>query len=351
NASNITTGELPYAQHAGVIQGAINSSGNVLNLGGTAAASITPIAGLMPAQAGADVTALNSASSTIGGTIYQKASTYTTSNPFNLALASLVNDSANGSLWGNVATFTAGWACQTPINFGTGFSAITYDVYVRIRSNGAGNSPTSCVFGIYTGYSGGQYPISVGLTVGTAYAEVYAGQVVFTQAQLSYGLITYFSTSGITTQYYVDYVRFTPTIQHLAGVPTTAITPIAGLMPAQAGADVTAQHTSALTASLSNQTLDGLPDGSTYARPLSTYLRSGVPYTFKGAWAASTAYNVGDEVQINSTYFVCTTAHTSGSSFSGTDWQFVGTANASNITTGELPYAQHAGVIQGAINS
>ncbi|MHB1798053.1 MAG: beta strand repeat-containing protein [Vulcanimicrobiaceae bacterium] len=43
---------------------AVDTSGNVKNLGGTAAASITPIATLMPAEAGADVTSTHTANDT-----------------------------------------------------------------------------------------------------------------------------------------------------------------------------------------------------------------------------------------------------------------------------------------------
>ncbi|MBW4049425.1 MAG: hypothetical protein HIU89_16350 [Proteobacteria bacterium] len=203
----------------------LNTAANAVALGNVAADSITPIAGLMPSQAGADVTGQNNASGTTGATIYQKAGTYTTSNPFSLSLdvSSLVNDSANGSLWGNVVTFTPGWAVQTPIDFSHGFSAITYDVYVRLRTNGAGNSATYCNFGIYTGYSGGQGPLQVSLSpLTTSYQEVYAGQVTFTQAQLAYGLVTYFSAAGITTQYFVDYVRFTPAVQHVGALTVAA---------------------------------------------------------------------------------------------------------------------------------
>jgi hypothetical protein len=46
----------------------------------------------------------------------------------------------------------------------------------------------------------------------------------------------------------------------------SAIAPIASLMPSQAGADVTASHQSATTASLSNQSLDNLADGNSYKR-------------------------------------------------------------------------------------
>jgi hypothetical protein len=63
-AASTHTGLLPYTNHASVITGAINASGAVQNLGGTAAASITPIASLMPAQAGADVTGSHTSANT-----------------------------------------------------------------------------------------------------------------------------------------------------------------------------------------------------------------------------------------------------------------------------------------------
>lgn len=50
------------------------------------------------------------------------------------------------------------------------------------------------------------------------------------------------------------------------GVSSSSISPIAALMPQEAGANKTETRTSALTASLSNQTQDALGDGTTYAR-------------------------------------------------------------------------------------
>lgn len=41
---------------------------------------------------------------------------------------------------------------------------------------------------------------------------------------------------------------------------------------------------------------------------------------YRGAWAASTAYAVGDSVLQSSKYYICKTAHTSGSSWSTTNW-------------------------------
>ena len=41
---------------------------------------------------------------------------------------------------------------------------------------------------------------------------------------------------------------------------------------------------------------------------------------YRGAWAASTAYAVGDSVLQSSKYYICKTAHTSGSSWSASNW-------------------------------
>ncbi len=55
---------LEHGAMSSAVQSAVTSAGNVNNLGGVAASSITPISNLMPAQAGADVTALNTAGGT-----------------------------------------------------------------------------------------------------------------------------------------------------------------------------------------------------------------------------------------------------------------------------------------------
>lgn len=41
---------------------------------------------------------------------------------------------------------------------------------------------------------------------------------------------------------------------------------------------------------------------------------------YRGAWAASTAYAVGDSVTYSSKYYICKTAHTSGASWSSSNW-------------------------------
>ena len=66
------TGNLPYNNHHVAVTGAINSSGQVLNLGGTAAGSITPIAGLMPAEAGAEKTTGKSLDILTDGSTYAR---------------------------------------------------------------------------------------------------------------------------------------------------------------------------------------------------------------------------------------------------------------------------------------
>lgn len=43
-------------------------------------------------------------------------------------------------------------------------------------------------------------------------------------------------------------------------------------------------------------------------------------YVDKGNWASSTYYAIGDRVSVNSTYYICKKAHTSGSSWSTTNW-------------------------------
>jgi len=55
-------------------------------------------------------------------------------------------------------------------------------------------------------------------------------------------------------------------------------------------------------------------------------------YTLKGAWAATTAYVVGDLVTNNDATYVATTAHTSASTFISTNWILI--ANSAIETTG-----------------
>ena len=48
----------------------------------------------------------------------------------------------------------------------------------------------------------------------------------------------------------------------------------------------------------------------------------------KGTWAASTVYNTGDIVYLNGNSYICTANHTSGTSFSTTNWNLVASKGA-----------------------
>ena len=127
-----------------------------------------------------------------GSTIYLRASTYNPNNAFGGAGLSNIDDTANNASLGYVASFTAGWTALSHVNRSTGFAPGTYDVYVRIRSNGAGNSPTSVPLGIYD-YSAADTLLTTTLSLSTSYQEVYAGRFTLADASLSHGINTFLS--------------------------------------------------------------------------------------------------------------------------------------------------------------
>lgn len=150
-----------------------------------------------------------------GSTIYLRSSYYNRKN--NFGVLPIVNDITNGASLGYVDNFTAGWAGYSTVNRSAGFTPGAYDVYVRIRTNGAGNFPTSCGFGIYDGTTL-SYPINTTLTpLSTNYQEIFAGRYILTSGMLSNNLVTYFSTGSATTNYYLDYVKFVPSPIFLGG--------------------------------------------------------------------------------------------------------------------------------------
>ena len=60
---------------------------------------------------------------------------------------------------------------------------------------------------------------------------------------------------------------------------------------------------------------------------------------YRGDWAANTAYAVGDSVLYSSKYYICKTAHTSGASWSSTNWNasttpYTDLASPTSATTG-----------------
>lgn len=138
--------------------------------------------------------------------IYIRSSQYSVSNGFSGQGLSNVNDTANGASLGYVAKFSAGWTATSTINRTTGFVAGTYDVYVRIRTDGTGNSTSGVEWGLYD-YTTSTYPLSAWTPLTTAYQELYLGRLTISSASLGDSIETYFSVSGVTTNYYLDYVK------------------------------------------------------------------------------------------------------------------------------------------------
>lgn len=64
---------------------------------------------------------------------------------------------------------------------------------------------------------------------------------------------------------------------------------------------------------------------------------------YRGAWAASTAYAVGDSVLQNSKYYICKTAHTSGASWSTSNWN----ESKTPYTSLAIPTSVNNGVTDG----
>ncbi len=86
---------------------------------------------------------------------------------------------------------------------------------------------------------------------------------------------------------------------------------------------------------LLNKQLDNIPDGTTYARIVASHISSGVAYNFKGAWSSVTAYVIGDEVAYTNNYWVALAANTnSAPTVSNANWQAVfGAANTALVAT------------------
>lgn len=70
----------------------------------------------------------------------------------------------------------------------------------------------------------------------------------------------------------------------------------------------------------------------------------------KGTWAASTVYNTGDIVYLNGNSYICTANHTSGTSFSTTNWNLIASKgadgkNAITMTSATTPNGEYNGQI------
>jgi hypothetical protein len=67
---------------------------------------------------------------------------------------------------------------------------------------------------------------------------------------------------------------------------------------------------------------------------------------YRGAWQANTAYSVDDAIANNGGFYVCTSAHTSGSSFAGTDWTQLSAPNGTYVPAA---YETEIGTVQAAL--
>lgn len=70
----------------------------------------------------------------------------------------------------------------------------------------------------------------------------------------------------------------------------------------------------------------------------------------KGTWTASTVYNTGDIVYLNGNSYICTANHTSGTSFSTTNWNLIASKgadgkNAITMTSTTTPNGEYNGQI------
>ena len=70
----------------------------------------------------------------------------------------------------------------------------------------------------------------------------------------------------------------------------------------------------------------------------------------KGTWTASTIYNTGDIVYLNGNSYICTVNHTSGTSFSTTNWNLIASKgadgkNAITLTSATTPNGEYNGQI------
>ncbi|MDD4531424.1 MAG: prepilin-type N-terminal cleavage/methylation domain-containing protein [Candidatus Pacebacteria bacterium] len=127
--------------------------------------------------------------------------------PLDQATTVNIDDSVNGALSGYAVKFSNGWTARSIMNNAHGFSSGTYDIYARIRSDGTGNYPTSLSSsGVYDSTTSST--LLTGNYVGnitTSYKTFYIGRVAINGTDST---SVYFSSSGVTTNYYLDYTEF-----------------------------------------------------------------------------------------------------------------------------------------------
>lgn len=123
-----------------------------------------------------------------------------------------VDDTANGASKGYVVNFRNGWVGYSDISQSAGFAPGTYDVYMRLRTDGLGTNPTSLPYYVYDQTTTG-WLISMTITgLTSSYQFKYIGRFTITDAIKNDEIHSVFSLSGITTNYYIDYIEFRPVI-------------------------------------------------------------------------------------------------------------------------------------------
>jgi hypothetical protein len=234
----------------------------------TTLAAITPIATLMPSQAGADVTA-------------QQAIVYTGSSESIVPNGTFILDNTQGWVLSG-ATYSLG-----------GGPGAWSDAILIYASNLGENFAATPVFSVV---GGATYMITVtGFYGGVTVSPNPVMRVNYGSA--STGLQGWASSSSYTTIYLPFAYNFEnnysfewvcpgglfASIQICSNGTTGGDIYLEGVTcvpygaTGQWGADVTSLNQSATTASLSNQSLDTLSNGSTYSRQLATTLANGLP--------------------------------------------------------------------------
>lgn len=137
---------------------------------------------------------------------------YNFKNKINGGTSIAVNDYSNGAFLGYVNNFTVGWTSRVDIASPSntyGFEAGDYDIYIRIKTDGLGTRPNYVSFGVYNSTTATYNMTTKSITgLNTSYQVKYAGRINLSVANLKESVYAYFSSSGVTTNYYLDYVEF-----------------------------------------------------------------------------------------------------------------------------------------------
>jgi hypothetical protein len=200
-----TTNTVPvFTGSARVGNSPISVSGGNVGIGTTSPQYALDVSGQARLQSPAniDLAALGS-----DNAMYIRSAIYDTFSGFTGQGLSNVNDAGNGASLGYVAKFSAGWTAISTVNRTTGFGPGIYDVYVRMRSDNSGNGPNGIQLGLYDGTTG-TYPLSASVPITASYQELYLGRVTIQAGSLGDGVVTFFSNSTDTTNYYLDYMKF-----------------------------------------------------------------------------------------------------------------------------------------------